>query len=60
MKTSLLNLLTSIGKTGFQAFIVISLTILRPMFLGDMILARRMRSGGMLLSWLGGSSNLIS
>ena len=60
MKTSLLSLLTSIGKTGFQAFAMISLTILKLIFLGDMILASRMMLGGMLVSWFGGSSNLIS
>ena len=50
IKTSLLSFLNSIGKVGFQAFVVISLAIFKLMFLGDMILARRMRSGEILLS----------
>ena len=39
---------------------MISLAIFKLMFLGDMILARRMRLGEILVSWFGGSSILIS
>ena len=60
MNISLLTLLTSIGKTIFQAFEVTSLTILKLIALVVMILARRMRSGALGVSWFGGSSILMS
>ena len=55
MNTSLLICLISIGKTGFHAFVVTSLTILKLMVLVVMILARRVKSDGMDDSWFGGS-----
>ena len=60
MNTSLLIRLISIGKTGFQAFVVTSLTILKLMVLVVMILARRVDSDGIDDSWFGGSSNTMS
>ena len=60
MNTSLLNRLISIGKIGFHAFVVTSLTILKLMVLVVMILARRVKSDEMDVSWFGGSSNLMS
>ena len=59
MNTSLLIRLISIGKTGFQAFVVTSLTILKLMVLVVMILARRVDSDGIDDSWFGGSSNTM-
>ena len=55
MNTSLLIRLISIRKTGFHAFVVTSLTILKLMVLVVMILARRVKSDGMDDSWFGGS-----
>ena len=55
MNTSLLICLISIGKTGFHAFVVTSLTILKLMVLVVMILARRVKFDGMDDSWFGGS-----
>ena len=60
MNTSLLIRLISIGKTGFHAFVVTSLTILKLMVLVVMILAIRVKLEGMDVSWFGGSSNLMS
>ena len=60
MNTSLLIRLISIGKTGFQAFVVTSLTILKLMVLVVMILARRVDSDGIDDSWFGGCSNTMS
>ena len=59
MNTSLLIHLISIGKTGFHAFVVTSLTILKLMVLVVMILARRVKLDGMDVSWFGGSTNLM-
>ena len=59
MNTSLLILLTSIEKTGFQAFKVTSLTMLKLMVLVVMILARRMKLGLIGAFWFGGSSILM-
>ncbi|KAK7834791.1 hypothetical protein CFP56_024053 [Quercus suber] len=60
MKTSLLSRLTSIGNTGFQDLIVMSLTILRIMVFDVMSFAIKMSSPEQLISWFGGSSSLIS
>ena len=60
MNTFLLSLLTSIGKIGFHALLVTSLTKFKLMGLSVMSFATRMRLVWLLRSWFGGSSTLIS
>ena len=60
MKTPLLSHLTSIGNTGFQDFIVMSLTMLRLMVFEVMSFAIKISSLEQLISWFGGSSIMIS